>query len=84
MTTFAHYPHVLINIPVNKQKDLTKNPVTEILTQNRQEFPSSRFVVRYSGTEPVLRILVESAEKQKAELLAAKLANQLRTAIENC
>ena len=83
MTSFVHYPQVLINIPVAKKTDLTRDPVTNILAKNHEEFRSTRFVVRYSGTEPVLRILVEAPEKNQAELLGAKLANQLRTAIEN-
>lgn len=83
MESFTHYPQVLINIPVNQKKDLTSAPLTEILTKNRQEFPASRFIVRYSGTEPLLRILVEAPEKKEAELLSTKLANQLRIAIEN-
>ena len=83
MESFIHYPQVLINIPVTQRKDLTSSPLTEILTKNKQDFPSSRFVVRYSGTEPLLRILVEAPEKQQAELLGTKLANQLRIAIEN-
>lgn len=83
METFTHYPQVLINIPVTQKKSLTCSPMTEILKKNHAEFPAGRFVVRYSGTEPLLRILVEAPEKHQAELLGTKLANQLRSAIEN-
>jgi phosphoglucosamine mutase len=83
METFTHYPQVLINIPVNQKTDLSRSPMTEIFKKNREEFPESRFVVRYSGTEPLLRILVEAPEKNQAELLSTKLVNQLRSAIEN-
>jgi phosphoglucosamine mutase len=82
METFTHYPQVLINIPVNKKKDLNCSPLTEILKKNSEDFPASRFVIRYSGTEPLLRILVEAPEKNQAELLGTKLANQLRSTIE--
>lgn len=83
MDTFTHYPQVLINIPVLQKKDLCCSPMTEIFKKNREEFPASRFVVRYSGTEPLLRILVEAPEKNQAELLGTKLSNQLRDALEN-
>ena len=83
MTSFIHYPQVLINLPVNQKKELTRTPVNDIITKNHGQFPQARFVVRYSGTEPVLRILVEAPDKNQAELLGTKLANQLRAAIDN-
>jgi phosphoglucosamine mutase len=82
MDSFIHYPQVLVNIPVNQRKDLNCTPITEICTKNQHEFPAGRFVIRYSGTEPVLRILVEAPDKNQAESLSTKLANQLRAAIE--
>jgi phosphoglucosamine mutase len=82
MDSFTHYPQVLINIPITQKKDLSCKPITEILTRSKEEFPLGRFVIRYSGTEPLLRILVETPDKKEAELLSTKLANQLRIAIE--
>ncbi len=83
MSTFEHYPQVLVNIPVNQKMELNKAPITEILAKNQKDYPAARFIVRYSRTEPLLRILVESEEKKNAEVLATKLSNQLRTAIDN-
>lgn len=83
MVSFIHYPQVLINMPIKQKKDLNRTPIIDILTKNQQELPEARFVVRYSGTEPLLRILVEAPEKNQAELLGTKLANQLRIAIDN-
>jgi phosphoglucosamine mutase len=82
MTTFQHYPQVLVNIPVRKRMELNRAPITDILTKSQKDYPSTRFVIRYSGTESLLRILVESEEKNQAEFLATKLANQLRTAFD--
>jgi phosphoglucosamine mutase len=82
MATFQHYPQVLVNIPVRKRMELNQAPITDILTKSQKDYPSTRFVIRYSGTESLLRILVESEEKNQAEFLATKLANQLRTAFD--
>ncbi len=83
MTSFIHYPQVIINIPIQQKKDINRSPITEILTKNHAEFPHGRFVIRYSGTEPVLRVLVEAPEKKDAETMVTKLANQLRIAIDH-
>lgn len=83
MTTFVHYPQVLVNMPVQQKKDLSQPPLVDILADSYKEFPSARTVVRYSGTEPLLRILVQAPEKNQAELQAAKLSNKLRTALES-
>ena len=82
MVSFDHVPQFIINIPVNTKKDLTRSPLAQILQNNHTEFPQGRFVIRYSGTEQVVRILAEAPEKSMAELLGHKLANQLRSELD--
>ncbi len=83
MVSFTHHPHLLINIPIKHKKDFARDPLAAIMKRNHEEFPEGRFVVRYSGTESLLlRILVEAPTKECAEALGAKLANQLRTELD--
>ncbi|MFN3478106.1 MAG: hypothetical protein ACK4ZM_01920 [bacterium] len=54
----------LINIPVlNKQKFMEKNQ--ELFNKITKSYKDTRFYVRPSGTEDVIRILIESKEIQK-------------------
>jgi phosphoglucosamine mutase len=39
---------------------------------------SGRVLLRPSGTEPVVRVMVEAATKEQAEQVAARLADRVR------
>lgn len=77
MTTFTHVPQIIMSIPVKQRKDLMKSPLSETIAEYNKALSEGRFVVRYSGTEPCLRILVEAPDKTKAETLINKLAHRL-------
>jgi len=61
------YPQVLLNVPVKVRKDLDTLPaVKEVIKQGEKELKhKGRIFVRYSGTEPLLRILVEGKEEKQ-------------------
>ena len=70
------YPQVLINIPVE-----TKPPIDDIpgLTQAIKDVETTfngagRVLVRYSGTEPILRVMVEGKEQHLVDTTANELA----------
>lgn len=83
MTTFTHIPQVSFNVPVTQKKDLNKDPFCQIIQESGHALPEGRFIVRYSGNEPCLRILVEAPDKTKAESVGNKLAHRLRVEHEN-
>ncbi|HCJ67723.1 MAG TPA: phosphoglucosamine mutase, partial [Elusimicrobia bacterium] len=70
------YPQVLLNLPVKMRKDLdTLSPVKEAIRQGEQELSHhGRIFVRYSGTEPLLRILVEGKDKNQIKKIAENIA----------
>ncbi len=70
------YPQVLINVPVR-----TKSPIDEIpkLTQAIKDVETSfngagRVLLRYSGTESILRVMVEGKEQHLVDTAAKELA----------
>jgi phosphoglucosamine mutase len=73
------YPQVLINVRVEKGFDFKSSiPVLDVLAQAEQALDGEgRVLLRPSGTEPLLRVMVEGKDEAKvrhwAETLAAKV-----------
>lgn len=79
METFGKFPQVLINIPVGIKKDLTLPHLAAIIEHHETLLPQGRLLVRYSGTESVLRILVEDSDSAMAYSIGSQLSQQLAT-----
>jgi phosphoglucosamine mutase len=73
------YPQVLVNISVKERKDLGALPPvrTAIQTAEKRLGPRGRLLVRYSGTEPLLRIMAEGENQTMIEQVAQELAQSL-------
>lgn len=78
METFQRYPQILTNIPVGHKKDLREPAIASIIAQHEQQLDSGRLIVRYSGTENVLRIMVEDRHEATAQQISTRLANALQ------
>jgi phosphoglucosamine mutase len=70
------YPQVLLNVRVKKQKDVNKIPViVSRIKQIKKKLGSSgRVLVRSSGTEPLIRIMVEGEDTKEIQKMAEDLA----------
>lgn len=70
------FPQVLLGVPVKEKRPLEQVPELFAALQKAESKlgNSGRVVVRYSGTENLLRIMVEAAEPSTAENLAQNLA----------
>lgn len=78
---FSSYPQVLLNIPVkDKEKVLTSTDL-KIATESAEgELGNDgRILIRASGTEPLIRVMVEADTQSKAEVIAKKLANAVES-----
>lgn len=75
--TFKNYPQVLINVPVKLKKDLSLNPYAGIIEKHQEQLIDGRLIVRYSGTEPVLRVMIEDQTKEHAQNIGALLSQEL-------
>ena len=77
LTTFPHHPHALKNLHVSKKIPLSTPELANIIESFKQMYAEFNILVRYSGTEPLLRIYVEKETEEQAELLATELTHAL-------
>lgn len=70
------YPQTLVNVRVEKKSDFTKNPRVKEAVQDAEANlkGKGRTLLRMSGTEPVVRVMVEADNKEQASALANSLA----------
>ena len=73
-------PQVLVNVPVRSKPDLASEPrLAAAVGEARRALGSEgRVLVRYSGTEPLLRVMIEGRDAALVRRLAAGLAGQAR------
>lgn len=69
------FPQLLVNVRVRERKALDQLPGVqrEIAACEAELDGSGRVLVRFSGTEPLLRVMVEGAEQPRIEALAARI-----------
>ena len=70
------YPQVLLNVTVRAKPDLSTEPeiASAIQEAERTLAGQGRVLVRYSGTEPLLRIMIEGTEAATIQRLAEAIA----------
>jgi phosphoglucosamine mutase len=74
------FPQKLVNIRVKEKKALTEVPsVAREIQRVEQEFAGSgRVLVRFSGTEPLARVMVEGPDMEQVERSCAMIAEAIR------
>ncbi len=82
MDTFTTYPQRLINIPVQRKKDLNEPAIIAIIEKYEKQLGDGRVYIRYSGTEPVLRIMVEDHDTHSVHAISTGLAQDLTQAFQ--
>lgn len=82
MTTFAPHAHVADSIVIQARHDLSQEPFVSIIHNARKNLPHGRVIVRYSGTEPVLRVAIEAADISQAHHESAILISTLQHAFK--
>ncbi len=78
MAMFAKFPQILINLIVPCRRDLQDPLIGGIVSQSRSLLTRGRLIVRYSGTEPLLRIMVEDSDYDHALSIGNHLSRQLQ------
>jgi phosphoglucosamine mutase len=77
------YPQVLLNVRVRTRTDLATLPAVTAAMRDVEDRlgRSGRLLVRYSGTEPLLRIMLEGQDQDQIHAWAEEIAAEVRTAI---
>jgi len=70
------YPQTLVNVKVRERRDLESIPeITALMTEISKKLEGTgRLLVRYSGTEPKVRVMIEGEDAQEIKKLAESLA----------
>lgn len=79
--TFTKCPQVLLNIPIEHKAPLTEKYLADIIKAEEKKLINGRLVIRYSGTENVLRIMAEDIDELNAKRIANSLAISLKEAL---
>ncbi len=76
-TIMEHYPQKLVNVPIGIKKPMEQVPEIVKLQKSleQQLGEEGRMVIRPSGTEPVIRVMVEGANREAIEDVAYAMAS---------
>ncbi|MER5711837.1 phosphoglucosamine mutase [Streptomyces sp. NPDC042898] len=76
-------PQILINVPdVDKSRVKTSGDLAAAVTAAETELGSTgRVLLRPSGTEPLVRVMVEAADIEQARAVAQRLADVVKSAL---
>lgn len=76
-------PQVLVNIKVKEKKPFEQMPALNerLKRYNAKLKDEGRILLRYSGTEPLARVMVEGRDEALIKTIAHSLANQIRQEI---
>ena len=78
----TRYPQVLINVRGDKDRAMADPSLDEAVRTARERLGTAgRILLRPSGTEPAIRVMVEAREARLAEDLAGQLAETVRAAM---
>jgi len=80
---FTPVPQTLLNVPIKQRKELSSLPEVMQTIQNieRKLGSEGRVLVRFSGTEPKARILVEGPRAEENEAFAQEIGEVLTRAL---
>jgi phosphoglucosamine mutase len=77
---FQSFPQVLVNVKVKAKRPFAEVAAIQKVVQDVESALSSqgRLLLRYSGTEPLARVMIEGKSQAEIEEYAATLANVIR------
>jgi len=74
------YPQILVNVKVKERKDLDSIPeIAKRMSEIEKKLDGTgRLLVRYSGTEPKVRVMIEGEDQNEIKTLADGLAGIIK------
>jgi phosphoglucosamine mutase len=81
LADFRRFPQVLVNVHVARKPPLAElKSIQELVEDARQTLgQESRILVRYSGTEPLARVMIEGQEQHSINQEAHRIAEALKS-----
>jgi phosphoglucosamine mutase len=82
-SAMAKYPQILINVPTTEKINPTQIPslMTAVAEVEHQLGTQGRVLLRASGTEPLIRVMVEGLDTNTVNTLAYQLADVVKKAM---
>ena len=73
-------PQVLVNVRVRERRDIRSLPAVAALVDSVEQRlgENGRVLIRYSGTEPLLRIMIEGQDKLEINAMAQEIASEVQ------
>ena len=77
------FPQTLRNVTVKEKKDFSQIPqIQRMIKECQKELGErGRILIRYSGTEPVLRIMIEGEDEEKTTKMADAIVETVQRAL---
>lgn len=77
------FPQVLLNVRVKEKKEFSSIPEVSKAIKNCEDQlkDRGRILVRYSGTEPLARVMIEGENEGKIKTMAEEIAGTIKEAI---
>jgi len=78
----SKYPQILINVPIQAKIDLDNTPRIQQAVKDAESdlADSGRVLLRPSGTEPLVRVMVEGVDAPQIQQLAQQIADSVAAA----
>ena len=85
LASMEKYPQILINVQLDKQMDVMSLPPVQDAMQaaEQQLADTGRILLRPSGTEPLIRVMVEGQDSTVVEQVANDLAAVVRSSLSS-
>ena len=79
LANYKKFPQVNINIPVKNKDIVNDSEIKSIVRDVESDITVGRVLVRASGTENIIRVMVEAAEEDVASKFAKDISNLVKS-----
>jgi phosphoglucosamine mutase len=80
---FVRYPQVLVNVRVREKRPFDEvAQIKQVARETEAQLgETGRLLLRYSGTEPLARVMIEGERQETIEIYANRLASAIRESL---
>ncbi|KKQ48780.1 MAG: Phosphoglucosamine mutase [candidate division TM6 bacterium GW2011_GWF2_38_10] len=78
LESFVHFPSALINLKVQHKIPLSTPALASLIKAYERKIHPGALLIRYSGTEPILRIMTQAQTQERATEIAQSITQELQ------